>query len=108
MPQVFTLSFAHDHVSAIGHFPGNPIIPGAVLLSDVVAAICDAQRVPVMSFGVSSAKFLHPVRPGDIVAVSWQKRSNTEIHFDCLLDGTDTMVLTGALTGHLKSGGLPA
>ena len=104
MAQVFTLSFARDHACAIGHFPENPIIPGAVVLGDVVATICDAQRLPVTSFGVSSAKFFHPVRPGDIVAVSWQKRSNTEIHFDCLLDGTATVVLTGLL----KCRNLPA
>jgi 3-hydroxymyristoyl/3-hydroxydecanoyl-(acyl carrier protein) dehydratase len=34
-----TLSFAPDHPTAAGHFPGNPILPGALLLDEVVLAI---------------------------------------------------------------------
>jgi 3-hydroxymyristoyl/3-hydroxydecanoyl-(acyl carrier protein) dehydratase len=102
MAHVLNLEFASDYPSAIGHFPGNPIIPGAALLSDVVMAICNASGVSVESFAISSAKFLHIVRPGDNVAVSWQKRSDDEVEFDCRLDGTDKVVLRGLLKGGEK------
>jgi len=34
--------FSADHPVAAGHFPGNPIIPGAMLLDEVLQAIRDA------------------------------------------------------------------
>jgi 3-hydroxyacyl-[acyl-carrier-protein] dehydratase len=89
--------FSSDHPAAIGHFPGNPIIPGAVLLNGVLEAISNAEHASPMSFEVSSAKFLHPVRPGDNVAITWEKRTNGEIRFECLMTPHDRTVLTGVL-----------
>jgi 3-hydroxyacyl-[acyl-carrier-protein] dehydratase len=87
--------FAVDHPAAQGHFPGNPIIPGAVLLDEVLHAI--GAGVPAASAGceIRSAKFLRPVRPGDRVIIQWSAPSSGEIRFECLLQGQP--VLTGAL-----------
>ncbi len=56
------LRFAADHPACAGHFPGNAIIPGAVLLDALVEASPGLGRI-------SSVKFLWPVRPGDFVEV---------------------------------------
>lgn len=89
--------FPSDHPAAVGHFPGNPIIPGAVLLNDVRDSIGKAERVSPMSFEISSAKFLRPVRPGDSVEIAWEKRANGEIRFDCLVTPEDRSAMTGIL-----------
>ena len=89
--------FPTDHAAAVGHFPGNPIIPGAVLLNDVVDTIGSTEHASPMSYEVSSAKFLRPVRPGDNVAITWDKRTSGEIRFECLLMPDDKTVLTGVL-----------
>ena len=57
-----------------GHFPGNPIVPGVILVESM-AQVCAASVVAGGSFGdrtplfylaaVSDVRFLHPVRPGD-------------------------------------------
>jgi 3-hydroxyacyl-[acyl-carrier-protein] dehydratase len=86
---------AADHPAAAGHFPGNPIIPGAVLLREVVrllsaggSAICNEIR---------SAKFLHPVRPGDHLVIVWEERADGEVSFTCSIKTAGRRVLTGTL-----------
>ena len=53
-----------------GHFPGNPVFPG-VLIIEALAQTCalclseqESGRIPIFS-GIQNADFLHPVHPGD-------------------------------------------
>ncbi|MDO8414485.1 MAG: hypothetical protein Q7S51_11935, partial [Gallionellaceae bacterium] len=59
-----TTIFAVDHPTAAGHFPGNPIIPGALLLSEVLHAIATGLTLDLSVCHIKSAKFFHPVSPG--------------------------------------------
>lgn len=56
-----------DHPALPGHFPGNPIVPGVVLLDHAVAVIGGGRRLRA----VPTLKFLQPVRPGDPCTVLW-------------------------------------
>ena len=58
-----------DHPSLPGHFPGNPIVPGVILLAEVFALLCAAHPGTRVA-ELLHAKFLRPVRPGEVVAVS--------------------------------------
>lgn len=58
-----------------GHFPDEPILPGAVLLDMVVlAAIEDAWPELGAPAGVPRAKFTEPIRPGDALRVELVRR----------------------------------
>ena len=61
------LSIAADHPAFAGHFPGQPLLPGAALLAEVLEALLDepllAARVGTAP-RLGAAKFLAPVRPG--------------------------------------------
>jgi acyl-CoA synthetase (AMP-forming)/AMP-acid ligase II len=81
-----------DHKAGPGHFPNNPIVPGAVLLDELVHAVCQAGWSGV----VEAAKFHHPVRPGDALEVS-HKTKGSSIRFECHLAGTRQLVLSGVL-----------
>ncbi len=72
----------HDHPSLPGHFPGDPIVPGVVLLDHVVALVASA-LAPAKLVAVPSVKFLSPVRPGEAVTVSWRDRADGDLAFDC-------------------------
>lgn len=86
--------FPADHPAAAGHFPGNPIIPGAVLLREVVRAVV-AEGGAVGE--IRSAKFLHPVRPGERLSIAWEMRADGEIRFTCEAGDPARRVLTGTM-----------
>jgi len=88
--------FASDHPTAAGHFPSNPIIPGALLLDEVVKAIVET------AYGgrevvIRAAKFFRPVRPGDSVRLRWQPADDGMIKFECRMSDSDRMAATGTL-----------
>lgn len=91
--------FSLDHPAAQGHFPGNPIIPGAVLLSEalqVIEAGTDRNQRSQWHEQRVSAKFLHPVRPGDRVRIEFSDTAAGATKFACAVG--PTTVLTGVVT----------
>ena len=89
--------FSVDHPTTTGHFPGNPIIPGAVLLNEVLRAIAMGLKKAETVCEIQCAKFLRPVRPGDRVLIRWDTMEGGEIKFACLMSDTQDVVLTGSL-----------
>lgn len=79
--------FASDHPAAQGHFPGNPVIPGAVLLSEVLRAAQGQWGAGLSSCRILSAKFLAPVRPGDRLIMELSRAGPTRFHFSGTVGG---------------------
>jgi 3-hydroxyacyl-[acyl-carrier-protein] dehydratase len=89
------LEFASDHPTAAGHFPSNPIIPGALMLDEVVMAI--AAEGYDGSILIRAAKFLQPVHPGESIHLRWQRLAGGAIKFECRLAGQTELAVTGTL-----------
>jgi AMP-binding enzyme C-terminal domain/FabA-like domain len=64
------LVVAADHPSLAGHFPGNPIVPGVVLLDLIVVAAQARLPENAVFHELRSAKFILPVKPNDPVDVT--------------------------------------
>lgn len=99
---VAEFSFAPDHPASRGHFPGNPIIPGAVLLDAALQVIEARLGVSASPCRIKSAKFLHPVRPGNTVLFEYLPSGNGDIRFSGVVAGETV------LTGHLQCDPAPA
>lgn len=93
--------FQADHPAVQGHFPGNPIIPGAVLLGEVLREFGAMAHGGSATFRLVSAKFLHPVRPGDRILIELSRGTRDEVGFTCTVEGTP--VLTGRIACRLPS-----
>ncbi|HLP98920.1 MAG TPA: hypothetical protein VK149_10780 [Sideroxyarcus sp.] len=91
-----TLHIAANHPTGAGHFPGNPIIPGALLLAEVLRCIERAEGVHFSACNVKNAKFLHPARPGDTVTIEYGRSAQGTLEFQCAVGGSK--VLAGAVS----------
>jgi len=81
--EVFRLIPA-DHPSLPGHFPGAPLVPGVVILDEVVAAL-DEWRQDSQLAGIRSVKFLAPLKPEQPFTISLFATSKDagEVSFCC-------------------------
>jgi 3-hydroxyacyl-[acyl-carrier-protein] dehydratase len=80
MQVVGQFSIPPDHPSLPGHFPGNPVVPGVVLLDEVFA------RLPP-GLTLLTAKFTAPVLPGIVVEVATVTSATGRIAFTCTAAG---------------------
>jgi 3-hydroxyacyl-[acyl-carrier-protein] dehydratase len=64
-----TLTVPADHPAFAGHFPELPVLPGAALLDTVLHVLEEDLALDPVEWQITTAKFLEPVRPGDMLVV---------------------------------------
>ena len=90
------LHIAADHPSYAGHFPGFPVLPGAVLLDETLRAIASARGIDLAAWQISSAKFLDGVRPGDSLVLEHDAPAAGSIRF--AIHAGNRKVVSGTLS----------
>ena len=73
---------ASDHPCLAGHFPGNPIVPGVVLLDLIAVALREHQGQQVWIRKFSSVKFVSLLRPGEEMEILLQG-DGSQMRFRC-------------------------
>lgn len=76
--------FARSHPAFPGHFPGNPIVPGAVLLAELEGML-DAHGYRVVA--CEHAKFLAPVAPDEQCTMRFDCRESSRVAFEVAVAG---------------------
>ena len=69
MKTLRTLTVPADHPAFAGHFPGMPMLPGAALLDELLHVLEEDLEFDPVQWQITTAKFLEPVRPGDVLVV---------------------------------------
>lgn len=92
------------HRATEGHFTGHPIIPGVVILADVMRAFRTQhthQDMLSARYTIRAAKFLRPVLPGQTMSIAlniaeWNGAENRlAVSFECTV--ADAIVAKGSL-----------
>lgn len=92
------------HRATEGHFTGHPIIPGVIILADVMRAFRTQnadQNMLSTNYTIRAAKFLRPVLPGQTMTIvlkiaEWNIAENRlAVSFECAV--AEAIVAKGSL-----------
>ena len=91
-----SLRISHHHPAFPGHFPGAPIVPGAVLLDEALRALEPADGAQRIKCNIAAAKFHSAVRPGESLTPEYERFADGSIRF--IIRTPDRTVASGRLT----------
>jgi 3-hydroxymyristoyl/3-hydroxydecanoyl-(acyl carrier protein) dehydratase len=92
-PVLARRSFAPGHPALAGHFPAQPVLPGALLLDWVCAVLAGAQPL-----ALREARFARPCGPGSQLALRAQTGGGSSRFAVTLGQGdAETIVVSGTL-----------
>ena len=85
-----------DHPTLPGHFPGAPIVPGVVILDEVLEALMEWRENSQLT-GIRMVKFLAPLKPERAFTISLSLRNEhaAEVNFCCRAE--DRVIVEGQL-----------
>lgn len=91
---------APDHPSLAGHFPGKSIVPGVVMLNEVLAALGNWRPGWVLG-AVPAVKFLRPLQPGESFSIRLEAAA-AGFRFECFT--AEHVLAKGSLKEHQAQG----
>jgi 3-hydroxyacyl-[acyl-carrier-protein] dehydratase len=85
-----------NHPTLPGHFPGVPLVPGVVILDEVLAALIEWRQDSQLT-GIRLVKFLAPLTPEQAFTISFSAKNEraAEINFCCRAG--DRVIVEGRL-----------
>jgi SAM-dependent methyltransferase/3-hydroxymyristoyl/3-hydroxydecanoyl-(acyl carrier protein) dehydratase len=85
-----------DHPSLAGHFPDAPIVPGVVILDEVISALVERHKNCQVA-GIRAVKFVLPLRPEQqfTICIAAAEEAETEVDFCCRFE--DRVIAEGRL-----------
>jgi 3-hydroxyacyl-[acyl-carrier-protein] dehydratase len=86
-----------DHPSLPGHFPNAPLVPGVVILDEVLAALGE-WREHYQLTAIRMVKFLMPLKPDQpfTISLSTGDHLDADVDFCCRVE--DRVIVEGRLS----------
>lgn len=78
MDESTTLTIPAGHPALAGHFPDAPVLPGVILLDEMVRVV---ESEGGGRWRIGTAKFVRPVHAGDTLTLGHERLPNGSIRF---------------------------
>ncbi len=72
-----------DHPALSGHFPGNPVVPGVIILEEVLETIRQLEPMMITFVGAPSVKFHTPLHPEEEMTIQLEPLQPQGRRFVC-------------------------
>ncbi len=92
------LALPRPHPALEGHFPDEPLLPGAVLLDEALHAIETAEASSGRLWRIGSVKFLGAVADGAGLLLDYERTASGTLRFT-IREG-ERPIVTGTLAPH--------
>jgi len=79
----WVVTISEDHPSLAGHFPSHPVVPGVVMLGEIMNAIREMAKEKIEFVGMPSAKFMSPLNPGEPLTIRLDQQTDGTTEFTC-------------------------
>jgi len=89
------LSIGHDHPALAGHFPGYPVVPGVVLMNEVIETLRRGSATLLVVTGLPMVKFSSHLRPGEVVTIRVDEEGAGLASFSCQVEAR--LIASGAI-----------
>ena len=77
-----TLGIAPNHPAFAGHFPGRPVLPAVVVLSEVLATIEARTGRSPQQGTIAAAKFFAAIAPGESLTLAHTETASGAVRFE--------------------------
>lgn len=94
--QEFSFTIAASHPSLPGHFPGNPLVPGVLVLDEVVTGAARAFGGEMQVRAIPQVKFVTSLRPEQTARVRIEVTSASQLRFT--VHHESALIAQGVLT----------
>lgn len=100
-----TVTIDVNHPSLTGHFPGHPVVPGVVILGEIMNVIRKMANKHLEFVGMPSAKFLSPLSPGEPLTIKLDQQGDGDMEFVCTTKSR--LIASGCLRYRIVADGSP-
>jgi 3-hydroxyacyl-[acyl-carrier-protein] dehydratase len=78
-----TLTIAKDHPALAGHFPGHPIVPGVLVLDEVIETLKHRYGDRLHVAGLPAVKLSSPLKPEEVLKITVEPEDAETAAFTC-------------------------
>ena len=97
-----TLTINSDHPALPGHFPGHPVVPGVIVLEEVIQALSEIYGQGLIVTGMPAVKLSSPLRPGERLTITVESQDTNTAAFTCEVGSR--LVASGSIRFRLPGG----
>jgi 3-hydroxymyristoyl/3-hydroxydecanoyl-(acyl carrier protein) dehydratase len=90
-----TVAISREHPALPGHFPGRPIVPGVVVLDEVIETLKEEYGQGLLVTGLPAVKLSSPLLPEEELTIKVDREDAETIAFTCRVG--DRLVASGSI-----------